>query len=230
MGIFSRFRDIANSNLNSMLEKAEDPEKLIRMMIAEMEDTLVEVKAAAANVMATHKRIEQELEHNQVASQRWQEKAKLAVDKGREDLAREALKERQFNLKQQQIHERELLEFESLIKQYNDDMRQLEDKLTEAQEKHRVLVQRHIHALGKKRLQSQIHKATSTDAFTRYSQLEHRVDRMEVESDLSNLARISSLEDQFEELQEDETIEKELAKLRSKKKSPVVETEKPVSR
>ena len=90
MGVFSRMRDIVNANLNSMLEKAEDPEKLIKLMIMEMEDTLVEIKASAAGVMASRKKSQRELAAYQKKSQDWGDKAALALSKDREDLAREA--------------------------------------------------------------------------------------------------------------------------------------------
>ena len=93
MGIFTRFRDIISSNLNAMLDKAEDPEKLIRLMIREMEDTLVEIKTACAGVMAGGKKIKRQIGSLGARAQYWEEKAELAVNKGRDDLAREALVE-----------------------------------------------------------------------------------------------------------------------------------------
>jgi len=215
MGVFSRLRDIVNANLNSMLEKAEDPEKLIKLMIMEMEDTLVEIKASAAGVMATRKKAQREMNHSRERAQGWKDKAQLAVDRGREDLAREALREKQFYLRQAEAKEREVFELDGLIEQYQEEIRLLEDKLAEAREKHRVLVQRHIHAQGKKRVQKQIRKADSSDAFARFEQLEYRVDRMEAEADLVNYGRKPSLEEQFIALEEDEEIEKELSDLKS---------------
>jgi phage shock protein A len=215
MGVFSRLRDIVNANLNSMLEKAEDPEKLIKLMIMEMEDTLVEIKASAAGVMATRKKAQREMNHSKERAENWKKKAQLAVDKGREDLAREALREKQFYLRQSEAKEREAFELETLIEQYQEEIRLLEEKLSEAREKHRVLVQRHIHARGKKRVQKQIRKADSSDAFARFEQLEYRVDRMEAEADLVNYGRKPTLEDQFTALEEDEEIEKELSDLKS---------------
>ena len=94
MGIFTRVRDIISSNLNTMLEKAEDPEKLVKLMIREMEDTLVEIKASCAGAMAAKKKIERDSGEVKDRSQAWADKAQLAIDKGREDLAREALLEK----------------------------------------------------------------------------------------------------------------------------------------
>src|SRR5210317_1339583 len=94
MGIFTRFRDIISSNINAMLDKAEDPEKLIKLMIREIEDTLIELKASCAGVMASEKKVERRLEGVQSREQYWADRAQLAVDKGRDDLAREALVEK----------------------------------------------------------------------------------------------------------------------------------------
>jgi len=118
MGIFSRFRDIISSNLNSMLEKAEDPEKLIKLMIQEMEDTLVEIKASCAGVMASRSRISRALEEARGHSERWQSKAQLAIEKGRDDLAREALVEKRNFQTEVTNFEKEAEQLSELIEKY----------------------------------------------------------------------------------------------------------------
>ncbi|UCD83022.1 MAG: PspA/IM30 family protein, partial [Desulfobacterales bacterium] len=129
MGIFSRFRDIIGSNINSMLDRAEDPEKLIRLMIQEMEDTLIELKAACAGVMAQSKTVERQLQMIEKRVGYWEDKAGLAVNKGRDDLAREALLEKRRHIQRAESLTRELTEHEALLEQYKDDIRQLEEKL-----------------------------------------------------------------------------------------------------
>lgn len=217
MGIFTRMKDIVNSNINAMIEKAEDPEKLIKLMIMEMEDTLVEVKSNAAGVMATRKKVEREQGAHQTRAGDWEKKAQLAVDKGREDLAREALLEKRYYADRAVELDREMIEFDLLVEQYKDDIRQLEAKLAEAREKHRVLVQRAIHANGKKRLQKQIRRADSADALARFEALEHRIDRAEAEADLVNFGRKATLEDEIAALEQDDGIEQELERLRANK-------------
>jgi len=125
----------------------------------EMEDTLVEIKASAASVMATRKKVQRALAGSRNKAEDWEKNASLAMDKDREDLAREAIREKHFYLKQAKIQDNELIEFDALVEQYQTDIRQLEDKLQEAREKHRFLVQRHIHAQGAMRVQNQIRKA-----------------------------------------------------------------------
>ncbi len=217
MGIFSRFRDIVSANLNSMLEKAENPEKLIKLMIQEMEDTLVEMKASCASAMANKARVKRHLEDVRERADRWADKAKLAMEKGREDLAREAILEKKNLLAEVEARTTEVANLEELVGQYQDDIRQLEEKLQAARNKHRVLVQRHIHAVKRKTAQNQIRRADSSDAFVRFDQFESRIDRMEADADLVNYGtkKASSLEDEFEKLERDEDVERELEALKN---------------
>jgi phage shock protein A len=215
MGIFTRLSDIISSNINAMLDKAEDPEKLIRLMIQEMEDTLVEIKASCAGVMATKKKAQRELEEALTRAKQWGEKAQLAVNKGREDLGREALVEKRRYRERADALEKELTHCEALIEQYQADMTQLEDKLSGAREKQRILGQRHIHAQRKKRAQQGIRRLDTTDALIRFEQFENRIERMEAEADLINFGRKPPLEDEFARLEGDDEIEKELETLRA---------------
>ena len=215
MGIFTRVRDIMASNINSMLEKAEDPEKLIKLMMQEMEDTLVEVKASCAGVMAEQKRVRRGADQARERQAGWGEKATLAVEKGRDDLAREALLEKRRSGERAEALEAELTEHDSLVGQYKDEIVQLEEKLATAREKQRVLVQRHIHARRKRRAQEEIRRFDTSEAFARFERLENRVERMEADADLVNFGRKPSLEEEFASLEGDEELEKELESLKS---------------
>ncbi len=225
MGIFTRFRDIVGSNINSMLDRAEDPEKLIKLMIQEMEDTLIELKTACAGVMAESKTVERQLQGIDKRVDYWESKAGLAVNKGRDDLAREALLEKRRYAQRAQSLTTELSEQEVLLAQYKDDIRQLEDKLKTAREKERLLVQRHIHAARKKRAQEDMQRMDSADAIFKFEELEQRIDQMESEADLVNFGRKPTLEDELERLSLDEEIESELKAL---KKSSVDKMEERV--
>jgi phage shock protein A len=215
MGIFTRFRDIISSNINAMLDKAEDPEKLIRLMIREMEDTLVEIKASCAGVMANSKKVQRQMEEAQSRGKYWEEKAALAVNKGRDDLAREALVEKRRYAERAEAVEQELREHNALVEEYQGDIRQLEDKLGAAREKQRILVQRHIHANRKKRAQEEIRRMDSSEAILKFEELENRIERMEAEADLVNFGRKPTLEEDLDTLVVDEEIEKELQTLKS---------------
>lgn len=215
MGIFTRFREIINSNINAMLDNAEDPEKLIRLMIREMEDTLVELKASCAGVIAGRKKVHRHLEDMQSREEEWEDRARLAVEKGRDGLAREALMEKRRYTQRIASLEEELEEHNALYDQYKDDIRQLEEKLKSAREKQRMLVQRHIRASRKKRAREEIRRADSTDAVVRFEELERRIEQMEAEADVVDIGKKSGLEEQFDKLVVDEEIEKELQALKS---------------
>ena len=215
MGIFTRFRDIVSSNINSMLDRAEDPEKLIRLMIREMEDTLVELKAACAGVMAETKALQRRMEEAGGRSRFWADKSRLAVDKGRDDLAREALAEKRRFHERFAALESELKQQDGLVAQYHEDIRQLEDKLKAARDKQRLLVQRHIHAERKRRAQEEIRRVETSDAVLRFEELENRIDRMEADADLVNYGRRGGLEEELNRLGTDEEIERELQALKS---------------
>ena len=214
MGIFTRFRDIVGSNINSMLDRAEDPEKLIKLMILEMEDTWIELKAACAGVMADNKKIERRLQGLDRRVEYWESKANLAVQKRRDDLAREALLEKRRYAQRARSLTAELAEHNDLLAQYKDDIRQLEDKLKAAREKERLLVQRHIYVAGKMRAQEEIRRMDSADAIFKFEELEHRIDQMEAEADLVNFSLEPTLENELERLSLDDEIEGELKALK----------------
>ena len=217
MGIFTRVRDIISSNINSMLDKAEDPEKLVKMMIREMEDTLIEIKANCASGMATKKKIKREIETVLEMAKNWDAKAQLAIDKGREDLAREALLEKRRHVERAESLEEELEQAKTLVTQCQSDIMQLEDKLGSAREKQRVLVQRHTNANTKKKAQQQIRRYDTSDALERFDNFQQRIDRLEADAELVNYGRKATLADEFKALETDTELEKELAALKARK-------------
>lgn len=216
MGVFTRFRDIISSNINAMLDRAEDPEKLIKLMIREMEDTLVELKASCAGVMATSKKVQRELERVEERAGYWVENAALAVSKGRDDLAREALVEKRKFTRRKETLQLELVEHDSLAEQYQDEIVQLEEKLKSARDKQRVLIQRHIHARSRKRAQEEIRRVDSSEVVLKFDELENRIERMEYEAALINVGRKTPLEEEFDKLDVDDEIERELLALKEK--------------
>lgn len=219
MGIFTRFSDIISSNINSMLDKAEDPEKMIKLMIHEMEDTLIELKSSCAGVIAGRKKVERKLEEINDKKDLWAKRANLAVVKGRDNLAREALIEkRRFSVIAEAL-EGELGEYAGLITQYHEDISELEGKLNNAKEKKRVLIQRHKRATGKKRAQQDIRRSNSGDTMARFDKLESRIEQMEAEADLVNMANKPTVEDEFDNLASDDEIENELAKIKAAQSS-----------
>jgi len=213
MGLFTRFHDTVGSNINAMLDRAEDPEKLIKMMIQEMEDTLIELKVACAGVMSESKNVQRQLQTVEKRIDYWDDKANLAVAKGRDDLAREALLEKRRFSQRREPLTNELTEHNVLLNQYKDDIRQLEEKLKSARKKERMLVQRYIYATRKKRAQEEMRRIDSVPI--KFEELEHRIEHMEAEADLVNFGRKPALEDELERLTLDEEIERELQALKS---------------
>jgi len=215
MSVFTRFRDIVSSNINAMLDRAEDPEKMIKLMIREMEDTLIELKSACAGVIASRKKLERKRDDIGERVALWSQRAELAVTKGKDDLAREALIEKRRFSELADALDNEISEHTGLIEQYQSDIGELESKLTSAKEKKRNLIQRHHKAANKKRAQEDIRRMDSSDTMARFEHLESRIERMEAEAEMVNYARKPSTEDQFDGLATDEEIEKELARMKA---------------
>jgi len=224
MGIFTRFRDIVSANINAMLDRAEDPEKLIKLMIREMEDTLVELKSACAGTIASRKKVSRQLEDILDREAFWDQKAALAVSKGRDDLARQALLEKRRFAQRAEAVEQELDELQSIVGQYQDDIQELENKLKSAREKQRMLVQRHIRAQRKKKAHEEIRRMDSAQVMQKFDEMESHIERMEAEADLVNYGRKSGLEEAFEELSADDDIERQLQALKSSQIRPKDDT------
>jgi len=215
MGIFTRFSDIISSNINAMLDKAEDPEKMIKLMIREMEDTLIELKSSCAGVIAGRKKVERKCDEMNGKKELWAERANLAVAKGRDNLAREALIEKRRFAEIAETLESEITEYGELIDQYREDIAELENKLNNAKEKKRVLVERHKRATGKKRAQEDIRRSNSSDTMARFDKLESRIEQMEAEAELVNPAKKQTVEEEFDNIASDDEIENELAKIKA---------------
>ena len=215
MGIFTRFKDIIASNMNAMLDNAEDPEKLIKLMIREMEDTLIEIKSSCASTIAEQKKVERLFDGMVGKENFWVKKAKLAVEKGKDNLARQALQQKRIYAQKAEAIEEEVIELGSIVDQYRNDIEELENKLKSAREKQRLLVQRHIRAKNKKNAQEEIRRADSIEIMQKFETLENHIERMEAEADLVNYGRPATLEDEFDALEADDDIEAELDKLKS---------------
>ncbi len=218
MGVFTRFKDIVNSNINSMLDKAEDPEKMINLMIREMEDTLVELKSSCAASMADRAKTERERDVLKEKADRWDGRAKLAVEKNRDDLAREALVEKKAVANQLELTENDLVQFDSLIEESRANILQLEEKLETVKQKRRILIQRGIHANEKMRARQSIRNASGLDASMRFEDLEGRIERMEADAEMVYTGYSNPSENEFTRMEHESEIEDELASLKKSMK------------
>ncbi len=212
MGIFSRLTDIINSNINAILDKAEDPEKIIRMVIQEMEDTLVEVRSSAAKTIADQKDIERRIAKVKKAQAEWEKKAELVISKGRDDLAKGALVEKS---KVAHLTE-ELKHLQEALTRNEEDVIKLDAKLREARAKKASIQARHKSVSNQVRVRKNLYDGRIQDAFDRFDKVDARLDRLEGEAEAMNIGRGENLEDQFRALEADDDIEKELAALKAK--------------
>ncbi len=216
MGLFSRLGDIVNSNINAMLDSAENPEKIARLIIQEMEDTLVEVRTAAARAMADKKEMERDIVHFSQSRDEWANKAELAIDKGREDLARGALIAKQKAEAEIERRKAAMGAAEEAFEKRQEDLAKLQAKLDEAKAKARALMMRREAAEQRIRMRSQVYDGRVDEALARYGNLERKVDEMEAYADTIK-GREPSLEAQFAALEQDESVEKELAALKARR-------------
>lgn len=217
MGIFSRLTDIVNSNLNAILDKAEDPEKIIRLVIQEMEETLVEVRSSAARTIADQKDIGRKLKRLDEIQKDWARKAELAINKGREDLAKAALVEKSKAAETATALAEEKDHLSEALARHEDDIVKLEQKLREARAKKSSIDARYKTASNSLRIKRNLHDRRIDDAFERFDKVESRLDRMEGEAESFDLGRGGrSLADEISDLEIEEEIENELKALKDK--------------
>ncbi|GGO88432.1 phage shock protein A [Marinobacterium nitratireducens] len=216
MGIFSRFGDIINANITALLDRAEDPAKMIRMMIQEMEDTLVEVRTTSARVIADRKTLERRMARLQEEAVEWERKARLAISKGREDLARAALAEQQAVEEALRQASREVDAIEEQLGILNEEVGQLQQKLDDAKAKQKSLQVRE----QTNRSRMDMHRSGSREkleeAFRKFETYERRMDNMEAELESRDLGRNRNLHEEFEDLERDDQVEEALAALKAR--------------
>jgi phage shock protein A len=216
MGIFSRMNDIINSNLNALLDRAEEPEKIIRLVIQEMEDTLVEVRSDAARTIAEKKKQQRRIDRLGDEILEWERKAELAVSKGREDLARAALAEKNSLERGLASLTREMEELEQQLSKLNEDIGNLQDKLDDAKARQKALAMKHDTVARRLQTREKLHDRRIDDALSRFDDLERKMDTAEGQVDAFDLGRARSLQEEFAELEAQEKIDEELAKIRAR--------------
>ncbi|MDA3933192.1 MAG: phage shock protein PspA [Gammaproteobacteria bacterium] len=218
MGVFSRLSDIINANINAVLEKAEDPEKIIRLMIQEMEDTLVEVRTSAAKCIAERKQRQRALSRLDKEVEDWERKAELALDKNRDDLARAALHEKSISQKRQQAVTEELNLLEEHLAQFNDDITRLQQKLQDAKNRQRSLVMRHKHASTKLKASEQFHSDKLADVLFRFESAERRIEDIDARGEAMEIGRPErQVGTEIEDLERNDEVNAELEALKQRR-------------
>lgn len=219
MGVFSRFTDIINSNINSLLDKAEDPAKMVRLIIQEMEDTLVEVRSSSAKTLADKKELARQVSRYQKDAEQWQDKAELALSKGRDDLARAALMEKKKCVESADSLEEELAQVDTHIAKLQSEISQLQEKLADAKARQKAIIIREKTVSSRLKVKQNIDSDKVNDALTRFDRYERKIDDLEAQVEAQDLGS-KSLADEIAELETDENIDDELAQLKAKMKSP----------
>ena len=214
MGIFTRFSDIVNSNINAILDKAEDPEKIVRLMIQEMEDTLVEVRSAAARSIADKKDLNRKLESLDREIADWDDKAELAMRKGREDLAKAALVEKSRLTAAAELLKQDYLAVDEGLGKLNEDIAKLESKLEDAKARQKALLARHKTASSRLAARKKIHDYKIDDAMIRFEQYTRRIDDVEGRVEAYDLGLPKDLNHEFASLEAEESVQKELDELK----------------
>lgn len=216
MGIFSRFTDIINSNINALLDQAEDPKKMIRLIIQEMEETLVEVRSSCARIIADKKDAHRRASRLQQEALEWEAKARTAIAKGREDLARAALEEKSMALEEGALVTSELDALEAHMESLNNEVSQLQAKLDDARAKQKTLLLRADTAKSRYKLKHQIHKGNQ-NAFNKFETFERRMDELEGQVESMDIGR-KSLADEIDSLAADDKINAELERIKKEMK------------
>ncbi|MGI9202808.1 MAG: phage shock protein PspA [Woeseiaceae bacterium] len=216
MGIFTRFSDIVNSNINAILDKAEDPEKIVRLMIQEMEDTLVEVRSAAARSIADKKDLNRKLGHLEREEREWDSKAELALRKGREDLAKAALVEKSRASSAVELLRADYAAIDEGLSKLNEDISRLEKKLQDAKARQKSLLARHKTANSRLAVRKKIHDYQIDDAMIRFEQYTRRIDDVEGRIEAYDLGLPKDLNHELAGLEAEDSVAQELADLKKR--------------
>lgn len=217
MSIFNRLSDIINSNISSLLDKAENPEKMIRMVIQEMEETLVEVRSGTAKVIAEKKTLSRRAEQLKKQAQDWEGKAELALSKGREDLAKAALLEKSNINSSVLITEKDLAKLDATLDKLSIEIEQLQAKLNDARARQKTIVMRTTATESRLNVNRQLHSYSIDNAMNKFEYYEKKIDQMEGQMDSIHIEK-RGLQSEFDELEKQESIDQELEDLKNKLK------------
>ncbi|MBQ3317884.1 MAG: PspA/IM30 family protein [Spirochaetales bacterium] len=223
MNVFKRIHDIFSSNVNHALDKMEDPAKMIRYTIVEMENSLAKAKESAAQTLANIRAREVELKSEKEAVARWEVRAQLAVKNGKDDLAREAISEKQTAGAKVTALETEIAELKNINASQEAQIVKLTEKLEEVKGKERTLVARAQHAKEKIKIEKQISSTDCGAAIKRFNEMEEKVERLEAEAAVAS--KNYENEAKFTEMESNDSIDKELAELKAKINGSVVAAE-----
>ncbi len=221
MKVFKRMADIMNANIHAMLDKAEDPSKMVRLILREMNDVLVKVRMTAAKAIADRKEIKRHLEAKRTEAMDWERKAEYAIRRDRDDLARGALAERRRCEQDIENLERDLKVSEEIEVKLRNDITTLEEKISEAKTRQRSIIARAQTARVQRGVRRQLSKHNIDEIMVGFDEYERMIDELEGEIESFEASKSMSLRDEFQSIQEDEMLDEELRNLKSRmKKDP----------
>lgn len=217
MKLFTRLSDIISANLHSLLDNAEDPQKVLRLVIRDMDETLAEARSALANYLSEQKQLERELASSKAQCEIWVKNAEYALNKNREDLAKSALAEKQVEADKQDKLQKDMDVIDEAILQLRSDIEKLQLKITDAKQREKAFVIRQNAASTRLTVQRKLHETHIDDAIARFEMYERRVDEIEADIAAYELtAKKGSLADEFAVLRKEQQIESELAELKAR--------------
>jgi phage shock protein A len=217
MGIFSRLSDIINSNINSLLDKAEDPEKMIRMVIQEMEETLVEVRSTSARIIADKKELVRRNSKLAKQAEDWQQKAELALSKDREDLAKAALLEKSAISDVIELVQEDMKKLDESLNKLSSEIEQLQTKLNDARTRQKAILMCHTATKSRKTVNTQLRNSSIDDAINKFDHYEKKIEIMESEIEASDIGN-RGIAAEFDALEKEGKIDEELEALKTKLK------------
>lgn len=209
MGIFTRFKDIVNSNINSILDKAEDPEKMLRLMITEMEDTVIDLKTSTASRMAEAIKLDKKIAEAEDTVKRWSNRSELALEKGRDDMAREALIEKKSAEKEVERIKTSVIALKNTIEEGKKEISTLEEKIKSSKER--------LESLRNEKIRAEEREREKVNLNARFEDLENRINRMNAYSSLNKEKKEENTESRFQKMERDDEIEEEMTRLKKEK-------------
>jgi len=228
MSIFNRVNDVIQSNIAAMLDKAEDPEKLLNLMLSEMQEALNECRSTAAALLCEEKTLKRQIAQKQKDLTLWQTKAELAVAKNRDDLAKSALVEKQRVDEQIAAKNTQLNTLKESIEKITADCERLQQKMAQAKSKQAQLIKRHDIVAAREKVNMQLHSDNVANALSRFEMIEQKVEGIEAQVDAYELTNTAqSTAEQIESLVKNEKIDAELARLKASVKQSNTSTTAP---
>ncbi|CAD2223342.1 Phage shock protein A [Pseudoalteromonas sp. 3J6] len=216
MGIFNRVNDVIQANIVAMLDKAEDSEKLLNLMLTEMQEALNECRSTAAALLCEEKNIKRQVSNKQQALTNWQLKAEHAIAKNRDDLAKSALAEKHVIEKNIECLQTQLETLQQSIVKITEDCERLQQKMTQAKAKQAQLVKRENVVEARAKINTQLQSDKVATALSRFEQIERRVESVESQVEAYELTdTASNTAMQIESLVKNEKIDAELASLKA---------------